>query len=502
VRVALALAGLVALSLLLRSTALHAHYWIDEGLSIGISSHPFADIPGVLRQDGSPPLYYLLLSLWMGLFGDGEAHTHALSLAFALATVPVAFVGARALFGERAGWIAALLAALNPYLTYYAQETRMYSLVVLLGMVVAGSFALAFAQRRRRWLPVFSASLALLLYTHNWGLFVTLGSVVALAVLWRTELDRRALVRDAALAYGGLALLYVAWVPTLLFQADHTGAPWAERPELHAILNAVTSLLGGPAPAMAFGLAVGVGMAAMLSGGARALREPAPRAGVALLALTLGSVLMAWLASQASPAWSSRYFAAFLGPLLLLGAAGLARAGRLGVVAVAILVLFWADPRTHQIKSKSDAHTTAVLVRDRLDPGDLVVSVHPEQGPLMHLYLPHDLGLRWADAMGPVADPQVFDWREALARLKAAKPTPTADGLIRSLRSGQHLLLIQPIIRSSRWGAPWTELVRTRAGQWERVLDRDPRLSRVTALPHLAGRPLPRGVRAVLYERF
>ena len=78
------LAFLVGLSLALRTQAIHARFWIDEGLSVGISSHPLADIPGVLRKDGSPPLYYLMLKLWMSVFGSGEADTHALSVAFAM----------------------------------------------------------------------------------------------------------------------------------------------------------------------------------------------------------------------------------------------------------------------------------------------------------------------------------------------------------------------------------------------------------------------------------
>jgi hypothetical protein len=139
-----------------------------------------------------------------------------------------------------------------------------------------------------------------------------------------------------------------------------------------------------------------------------------------------------------------------------------------------------------------------VLVRDQLEPGDLVVAVHPEQGPLMHLYLPP--GLRWANAMGPVSDPRVMDWRDALDRLKAAKPKATADGLIRTLKPDQRLLLVEPIIRGAQWGAPWTKLVRTRAGQWQRLLDRDTRISRVLAAPHLKGRR-PKGVRLVLYQR-
>ena len=188
-----------------------------------------------------------------------------------------------------------------------------------------------------------------------------------------------------------------------------------------------------------------------------------------------------------------------IGPLLLVGAGGLARAGTLGTVVVVLLAVFWTNPRTHALETKSNAHTAAVQVRDLLEPGDLVVAVHPEQGPLMHIYLPDNL--RWANAMGMVADPQVMDWRDALRRLKAAKPRPTADALVRTLRSGQHLLLVQPIIRSARWGAPWTMMVRKRAGQWQRRLDHDPRLSRTLAAPHLNGRR-PRGVRLVLYERY
>ena len=136
----LVLAFLVGLSLALRTQAIHARFWIDEGLSVGISSHPLGDIPGVLRKDGSPPLYYLILKLWMSVFGSGEADTHALSVAFAIFTVPAAWLGGRALFGDRAAWIAALLAAINPFLTYYSQETRMYALVALLSTIVTATF--------------------------------------------------------------------------------------------------------------------------------------------------------------------------------------------------------------------------------------------------------------------------------------------------------------------------------------------------------------------------
>lgn len=504
-RLVVALVLLVAASLVLRTTALHARYWIDEGLSVGIAGHPFLDIPGVLRQDGSPPLYYLLLHVWTAVFDVGEADTHVLSVLLALATIPVGFALGRALFGLRAGLATAVLFALNPFLTYYAQETRMYALVALLSLCVAGTFALAFALRRRAWLPAFAASLALLLYTHNWGLFLGAGAALAALVLWRLEAEeeRRALGRDALLAFGAVAVAYLPWVPSLLFQTAHTAAPWSERPQVAELWNTLSTVLGGAAPAMAFALTGAAGVVAVLRAAGRpAGRGPATaqgRAVLALLVLLVAGVLLAWLASQPSPAWAARYLSAVLGPLLLLGGVGLARAGWLGLVGLALLTVFWLDPRTSQLEAKSNAHDAAVLARHLLEPGDLVVAGHPEYGPTMHLYLPP--GLRWASTVGPVADPAVMDWRDAMDRLRAARPRPTSDAMVRSLREGQRLVFVKPIFRTSRWGAPWTRLVKRRALRWSRLLEVDTRLVRVLTVPRLDGGPLPRGVRIVVYER-
>jgi mannosyltransferase len=498
-RIALVVAFLTGFSLALRTQALHGRYWIDEGLSVGIASHPIGEIPGLLRQDGSPPLYYLILHLWMRVFGHGEADTHVLSVGFAMLTVPAAFLAGRALFGARAGWYAALLAAMNPFLTYYAQETRMYALVVLLSVVMTAAFALAFVHRRRAWLPVFSVSLALLLYTHNWALFLAAGSILAFVAVLRSERDGEGLARDGLLAYAAVALLYLPWLPSLISQVRHTGAPWSGTPSPGEALAGITALLGGAAPAMAFGLAAATGLIT-LPMAARGARSPRARATLAVAIMGVTTLLLAWLSAQFSPGWALRYLAVLLGPLLLLGATGLARAGAQGAFVLLLLVIFWADPRISALNSKSNAHDAAVAVADRLEPGDLVVATHPEQLPVMHVYLPDRL--RWATAMGPVADPRIMDWRDVVARLERARPTPTSDAMVRSLRSGQHLLLVQPIIRTAKWGAPWTSLVRRRAAQWERVLDEDPRLSRTLASPKLRGQRLPRGVRTVLYERY
>jgi mannosyltransferase len=496
--------ALLGLSMALRTTAIHAPFWIDEGLSVGIASHDFLDIPGVLRLDGSPPLFYMALHVWMSIFGDGQATTHAMSLGFALAAVPLAFFGAQSLFGRRAAIIAATLAATNPFLTYYAQETRMYSLVSLEALLVAIALTQVFVFRRRGWIPPLWLSLTAVMYTHNWGLFLAVGSVVALAPVWRATAaaDRRPLVRDAVLTYGLVGLAYLPWVPTLLSQAAHTGAPWSLTPTLTSVINALTNILGGPTVPLALLLAGGSGLATIVKErgrGARPVAEPRRTAVWVLITLPAAGLATAFLVSQVSPAFTGRYLAVFVGPLILLAAIGLAHAGRLGLVTVAIIFLLWFDPRTYEVDHKSDVRLVAAKIKSDVFPGDLVVSVHPEQTPVLHYYFP--AGLRYADSISMSADPLIFDWRDALDRLQQARPTRVLDSYVSSLRPGQTLVLVSPIIRTANWSAPWTRLVRKRSAQWQRAADRNPNLVRIGAQPRFGHRRLPRGVRATLYRR-
>jgi len=102
---------LMAASAYLRTRFISGQFWMDEAITTGIASHPLSQIPGLLRQDGSPPLYYALLHFWMLGFGASETATHALSLLFGLLTVPVAMWAGWSLFVRRAGVIAATLFA-------------------------------------------------------------------------------------------------------------------------------------------------------------------------------------------------------------------------------------------------------------------------------------------------------------------------------------------------------------------------------------------------------
>ena len=329
------LLGLLVVSAYLRTKSLGESLWMDEGLSIGISSQPLFDIPGILRMDGSPPFYYMLLSVWMDAFGDGPAETQALSVAISLIAIPGGLWAGWSLFGRRAGIFCAALCAVNPFLTAYAQETRMYALMLVMSLLATAAFLHVFAFGRRRYLPLFMVLLAGMLYTHNWGLFLGAGLALGLIPCWYVSEVRSSFWRDALLGFGGCALLYLPWVPTLLHQVQHTGAPWLNPPNFGAPVQITKSLLGGGTPTVALVLAGGSGIAAIL---ARRVEDKERTALLSGATIVLGTLAVAWIVSQVSPAWTTRYLGVLLGPMLLLGALGLARAGALGMVAFIIIV--------------------------------------------------------------------------------------------------------------------------------------------------------------------
>jgi hypothetical protein len=491
-----------AVSLYLRTKSLGESLWMDEGLSIGIASQPLFDIPHILRVDGSPPLYYMLLSVWMDVFGNGPADTQSLSMFIALLGIPSGLWAGWSLFGRRAGLTCAALCAVNPFLTNYAQETRMYSLMLVLSLLTTAAFLHVFAFRRRSYLPAFVIFFALLVYTHNWGLFFGVGAFTALIPCWYVSEDRRRFVRDALLGFGGVAVLYLPWVPTLFHQLQHTGAPWLNSPRFGAPIQISKALLGGGTPTVALVLAGGSGIAVILQKQVQDKERTAVIAGLTVAAATLA---VAWLVSQVSPAWTTRYLGVILGPLLLVGAVGLSRAGKLGLVALVIILGVWSIPKTFGLTNKSNAADLRVFAVPELHADDLVVSTQPEQGPLLAYHL-EDLGgapkLRFANVMGAVKNDRVMDWTDGYDRMKAATPAKDLQPLLARLRVGGRVLIVHPVTsRNDDWDAPWTQLVRRRAAQWGRALATDKSFERVAVGPKFYRRATRIGVRGVIYEK-
>ncbi len=97
---AVVLGGLVTAGVVARFVA-PPELWLDEAQSVAIARLPLPELFAALEQDGSPPLYYLLLHAWIAVFGESATAVRVLSAGISVLTLPLAWHIARRLAGRR-----------------------------------------------------------------------------------------------------------------------------------------------------------------------------------------------------------------------------------------------------------------------------------------------------------------------------------------------------------------------------------------------------------------
>ncbi len=414
-----------------------SHLWLDEALSVNIARLPLGEIPGALRHDGSPPLYYFLLHAWTRLFGTGDVAARSLSGVLSIVALPVMwFAGRRA--GTRAtAWAALILLASSPFAIRYATEARMYSLVMLLFLL--GYLALAQA-RARPTLPrlaVVSILTGALLLSHYWAIYL-LVLVVAFLVHRVRRAPGPAEGRPALLAVLAGTLLFLPWLPTFWYQLGHTGTPWATRPAVGAIVTAIDEFGGGrgevaPISSLLLLALAALGLFARPLDDRRLeidLRTRTRARGLALVAVgTLAFGVVAGMISGA--AFAARYAALALPPFVLLAALGTdsladqkVRRGALALVAVLGL---WTGART-SLHERTTAGEVASAIKEQAAPGDVIAYCPDQLGPGVSRLLPD----RFQQVTFPRGTgPERVDWVDYGKVNRAARPEPFAEMLLR-----------------------------------------------------------------------
>jgi mannosyltransferase len=268
-----------------------------------------------------------------------------------------------------------------------------------------------------------------LLLTHYWALYLVFVTGVSMLVVARRagsparDGARRAL---AAMAAGSLAFL--PWVPSFLFQARHTGAPWGAPGKLRSLVDTVFHFSGGYwDPGLVLGLLTfGLMGLAVLGRAVDARRVemhlhtvPGGRhlALVAFATLAVGVVA----GRVAGSAFAVRYASVLFPLVILLAALGtrvlLDRRVRHAVLALAVVFGFWAVA-PNVFGERTSAARVAAALREGVEPGDVVAYCPDQLGPSVSRLLPE--GFAGEQVTFPRATPpHVVDWVD-YARINAA----------------------------------------------------------------------------------
>ena len=239
--------------------------------------------------DQHPPLYHLLLSIWMQIGGSGAAWVRSFSALTGILTIPILYLIGKRLSDEVTGLVAAFILAVNPFQVAYGQEGRVYALMTLcatlsLYMVVRlltdprsgqqpiGSQLKAFWQTRGKasfpgspsnlistdltWLGymVFTAGTV---YCHNTAVFFPLGTnlfVIGL-IVWRRYFPSRAsdlqppTFRNWIWAQIWAVLLWSPWLAGFMIQASGVlGEFWIPKPTVTIVVSTLQSFFSDSLP--------------------------------------------------------------------------------------------------------------------------------------------------------------------------------------------------------------------------------------------------------------
>jgi hypothetical protein len=445
--------------------------WLDEALSVNIAKLPIGDIPAALRHDGHPPLYYVLLHGWMDVFGTSDAAVRSLSGIFGLALFPLMWLAGRRLAGRHGAWAAVLVLAVSPYAIRDSTETRMYSLVMVLGLA---AWLLAWDALKEPTLLRLTGLALLtgaLLWTHYWAMWFLAAATILL--LGRLLLARRAGRTDevgptlrvlGALVVGGV--LFLPWVPSLLYQSAHTGTPWAgpEQPA-EVVAQSLSDLGGGPSgDSVLLGILLLVLILLALFGRGIDSRHVELDLGTQrdarpLLGQVALTMAIAMLVSYAtSSAFASRYLAIIVPLIFLAVALGLTRLGRgvaFRLVLGLLLVLGVVGGGRNVVTARTQARQVGDAITADLHPDDLVITCPDQLGPAILREVPADAQVV---AYPSFERPERIDWADYTERL--AKADPAAFGAEALRRAGDGTI----------WYA-WSGSYKTHKGTCEAVLN-------------------------------
>lgn len=325
-------AALIIIYILLRYWNLDAScLWFDEIFSVHAAEHPWGSVLGFVAQDLiHPPLFYILLKVWISVGGDGLLWLRLFPVFFAaLAVAPFILLCRELKLGFYAVAAALFIFAVNGSLIKYSQEVRMYAPLLCFSLFSIWLFTRFF--NSGKGLVLLALVNIAMVYTHYFGWLVILGQLVVIAVMQREKLVK------IGLATVGVLAAFVPWI-VLVLRAAPAGEKfaqnigWMQRPDPVTVFQFVLNLFE-PAYYKASSaeyasnylisvpLLVLIVIAAVFYFRDRGANAPGDKRNVSLLAILFAvPVAAALIASWILPysVWGTRHLIVVFPPFILL----------------------------------------------------------------------------------------------------------------------------------------------------------------------------------------
>ena len=386
--------------------------WRDEMDAILFAHRDLGALASLFVTPGhNGPLYYTLLHSWIRVVGDSEFGARFPSLFCGVLAIPVIYLLGRRWAGKTGAPVAALLCTTSPYLVWYAQEGKMYSLLLLMSALATYVYLLALQRGRAYLWAGYVMLVAASMYVHLLAVLVLPFHFLLFFVSWPQYRSawKGWLATFLILTLPCLPLL--RWEIPLLLRPFTTGHQFYSLPEMLTILLFSFSLHAAPHRSL---LAIALYVFLLLGGLLLYVRQTVAGASRSLKALLenrresaiLGlylfvPVVCLFLVSLGMPIFTDRYLITVVPPFLLLLSCGVVavrqRSPALAVVCLGLVLVsnLYVVALQGHTKIKSDFRAAAEYVEDD-GRGDLMVFLIPQGRSVFDYY--YDDPLVWADA--------------------------------------------------------------------------------------------------------
>lgn len=293
---------------------------LDEAQSLWQTSHSVSGTLKVIAQDVHVPLYHLLLHFWQLGFGQSIEAARTLSLLFFLATIPVVYLLARRILSVNWSLFVVLLFSFSPFMNWYANEARMYTLLVFVASLSQFFFIRLIETRGKRGWLGYALTALIGIYTHYF-FFFNLATQGLYFLFTRKEFVRGTLLKFLALA-GGLLIAFLPWFLYFMSQGSASNtSPNLQKPSSVDFFNVYTQFSFGFQTdeantifASLWPLLVIAALLFVKSG------QGISRKVAYMLVAALAPILLAFVISHTlTPFFVSRYMVASVAPLLIAG---------------------------------------------------------------------------------------------------------------------------------------------------------------------------------------
>lgn len=390
----------IALTALAAATRFHEigkdSLWLDEAHTYFRSLLPVPELIEDSIKRFHNPSYFLLMHALISK-GASEAALRTPSAIASTLTAPLIYAIGRMTSGRAVGVTAGTLYLLSIAQLRYAQEARMYAMLVLCAAlaITAATWILvhstdaarpslhASVEQRRATLAWVGYGLALVgaLYLHNGGAFLCAGVASSFGIALAASPDRRRLLPLWIAANLGALLLWSPWLPQLGSQQERWTTPFTYGLTRLRHLQDVI-LFGHKQHARGLLVVVLIGVGAYRMRGHRSVV-------LLLLGVAISGPTILWLVSFHKEVFELRLLLWSGVTVFPLMAAGLQIPARpLWTVPLTLVLVAWCarDLRGYyHSNQRPDWRSAATFLAQHVDKRDVVV-VHGTQGRPLEYY--------------------------------------------------------------------------------------------------------------------